>query len=75
MDRETEKFVIQALKKIKHETAILLVSHKFQTALESDMVYLLEGGEIADSGAPKELLERENFLSNNYKELVFRSKV
>ncbi|MCP4458862.1 MAG: peptidase domain-containing ABC transporter [Cytophagales bacterium] len=72
MDRETEKFVMSVLQKLKSEVAILMVTHKLQTALESDMLYLLENGGIIDSGEPKDLLKKKNFLSRNYQELVKR---
>lgn len=70
MDRDTEKFVMGLLQKIKKETAILMVTHRLQTALASDSLYLLEQGSIADSGTPSELIKRENFFSKNYKELT-----
>jgi len=70
MDRETEKFVMTVLQKLKTDITILMVTHKLQTALESDTVYLLGQGSIIDSGKPQDLLKKENFLSRNYRELV-----
>ncbi len=70
MDRETEKFVMNMLQKIKSEKGILMVTHRIQTAMESDEIYLLEGGEIIDSGNPQELVKKKNFLSGFYKELT-----
>ncbi|MFK7951387.1 MAG: hypothetical protein AB8B73_00970 [Ekhidna sp.] len=68
--RDTEKFVISLLQKIKQDVAVLMVTHRLQTALESDMIYLLEKAEIVDAGDSKSLLERDNFLSRNYQELM-----
>ena len=70
MDRETEKFVMSMLQKIKLSKGILMVTHRVQTAMESDEVYLLEDGSIRDSGDPKELVKGENFLNNHFKELT-----
>ncbi|MEQ9403265.1 MAG: peptidase domain-containing ABC transporter [Cyclobacteriaceae bacterium] len=70
MDRETEKFVMKTLQKVREEAAVLMVTHKLQTALESDVTYLLEDGRILDSGVPRDLIRGENFLSRNYEELT-----
>jgi len=70
MDRQTEKFVMNLLRKMKSNAAVLMVTHRLQTALESDVVYLLEDGTIVSSGMPNQLLESENFLSANYRELT-----
>lgn len=70
MDRETEKFVMSLLQEVKKETAILMVTHRLQTALASDSLYLIEKGTIADSGTPSELIKRDNFFSKNYNELT-----
>ena len=51
------------LQKIKFDVAILMVTHKLQTALESDNIDLLENGKIIDSGSPDELLKKKNFLT------------
>jgi len=70
MDRDTEKFVVGLLQKLKSEKGVLMVTHRVQTAMESDEVYLLENGKLTDSGNPQELIEKENFLSEFYQELV-----
>ena len=70
MDRDTEKFVMKLLQRLKYEKGILMVTHRVQTAMESDEVYLLENGEIVDAGEPNELIEKENFLNEFYKELT-----
>lgn len=70
MDRDTEKFVMELLRKLTAEKGVLMVTHRIPTAMEADEVYLLENGEIVDSGDPNKLIVRENFLSEYYKELV-----
>lgn len=70
MDRETEKFVMSLLQELKQDKGILMVTHRVQTAMDSDEVYLLEDGKIVDSGVPLDLVEKNNFLSSYYNELV-----
>lgn len=69
MDRKTEKFVMSLLQRLKSEYGILMVTHRVQTAMESDIVYLLENGEVLDTGDPKELVKKENFLGDYYSDL------
>ena len=63
MDRKTEQFILQLLNQLKNEMAIVLITHKMQTAKISDRIYVIENGVIAINGTPKELLETDNFFS------------
>ena len=62
MDRDTEKFVMSLLQRLKQQKGILMVTHRVQTAMESDEVYLLEDGKVVDSGKPLDLVEKESFF-------------
>lgn len=70
MDKNTEAFVLQLLMNIKHNTAIILVTHRIQTARKADRIYILDAGEIVASGTPEKLMESANFYSESVKELV-----
>ena len=63
MDRKTEQFILQLLNQLKNEMAIVLITHKMQTAKISDRIYVIENGIITANGTPKELLETDNFFS------------
>ncbi|MBX2964714.1 MAG: peptidase domain-containing ABC transporter [Cyclobacteriaceae bacterium] len=71
MDKNTEAFVLQLLLKSKPDMAIILVTHRIQTARNADRVYILEGGEIVASGTPGTLMESVNFYSESFKELTY----
>jgi ATP-binding cassette subfamily B protein len=73
MDRETEKFTIILLNRLKHEheTAIFYISHRLHVLKNiSDRIYILEKGTIQDIGSHQELLERDNMYSKYWKELI-----
>lgn len=72
MDRQTEKFVMKLIKRLKVNMGILMVTHRIHSAMESDKIYLLEDGAIVDSGSPEELVGKDNFLSEQLKELKCR---
>lgn len=63
MDRLTEKFIFAMLEKMKAKMGIVLITHKAQIAKLSDRIYIIENGNINDSGIPSILLTRENFYS------------
>ncbi len=70
MDRNTEKFTLEILQKIKSEVAILFISHRLHSLKNyTDRIYVLENGIISHSGTHEELLLNENFYSAFWKEL------
>lgn len=44
MDSHTEKFILNLLQNLKNEMAIILVTHKVQTAKIADRIYTIENG-------------------------------
>jgi len=66
MDRRTEKFVVSLIKKLKHEMAVVIVTHRPQLASLADTIYVIENNSISISGNPvhvyqNNLLFRESF--------------
>ena len=39
---------------------IIIVAHRLSTIMGADRLVVLENGEVAEEGAPKELSEKEN---------------
>jgi ATP-binding cassette subfamily B protein len=63
MDRNTEKFILDLLIKLKNEMAIVFITHKMQTAKVADRIYVIEKGKITAKGTSAKLLESDNFFS------------
>lgn len=63
MDRNTEKFIMHLLDKLKPQMAVVLITHKMQTAKTADRIYVIENGKITANGTPTKLLETDNFFS------------
>ncbi|HRJ31406.1 MAG TPA: ATP-binding cassette domain-containing protein [Cyclobacteriaceae bacterium] len=68
MDKNTEAFVLQLLMNLKQNTAVILVTHRIQTARKADRIYILDAGEIVASGTPETLMESVNFYSESVNE-------
>lgn len=56
LDAESEKFVQEALQKIKGGRTILVVAHRLSTIMKANWIYALEQGRIIESGTREELL-------------------
>jgi ATP-binding cassette subfamily B protein len=48
MDRHTERFILELLSKLRKDIAVLLVTHKMESASLADRVYWLENGCIKE---------------------------
>lgn len=68
IDRKTENFIIDLLKKLKEKKRILFITHKLNILPRiADKIYLIEDGTIS-FGSHKELIEKSNFYSEYFKE-------
>jgi ATP-binding cassette subfamily B protein len=70
MGRDMRGFAHELIFRVKKNTGIIMATHDIGTAIKADRVYILEDGTITDSGTPHQLLEKENVLSFEYKEMV-----
>ena len=65
MDRHTENFTLNLLKKLKNDIGILFISHRLHTLKNNaDHIYVLEKGIITSKGNHKDLLQTSNFYSD-----------
>ncbi|WP_445749846.1 peptidase domain-containing ABC transporter [Polaribacter sp.] len=72
MDRKTEKFVLNLLKKLKSEITIIFISHRLHSLPQiADTIYVLENGIISNFGNHEKLMETKNFYSEFWSELGF----
>ena len=51
LDTLTEKLVMDAVQKIRHDKTVVLIAHRLSTVRQCDRIYLLEHGRVADSGS------------------------
>jgi ABC-type bacteriocin/lantibiotic exporter with double-glycine peptidase domain len=65
MDRNTENFILNLLKKFKTEITVIIVTHKFYTAKIADRIYNIENGVSKDLGNPNELIFKDDSFVNN----------
>lgn len=69
LDRNTERFVLDLLNKIKKDTAIILLTHRISTAKDTDRIYVIEEGRIAAQGDHHSLLTGSNLYADAWADL------
>lgn len=59
LDSENEKKILNAIDDLHGEITILMIAHRFSTIKNADYIYLIDGGNIMESGSWDDLLENE----------------
>jgi ATP-binding cassette, subfamily B, bacterial len=57
VDNETEAAIQRSLEKLAHDRTILIVAHRLSTVRHADMIYVLDQGQVIESGRHGALLE------------------
>lgn len=70
MDRNTEKFAIDTIKRISSNCGILVVTHQLRIANMANHIYVFKNGKIQTEGSQSSLLESDNLYSQIYADLI-----
>ncbi|MDZ7771575.1 MAG: ABC transporter ATP-binding protein [Balneolaceae bacterium] len=57
LDNLTEKYVIDAIERLKGDRTIIMIAHRLTTVKNCDTIFMMKEGEIVDRGTYHELLE------------------
>lgn len=57
IDMESEEMIIDAIKELSKTKAVIQISHRLANVIDSDIIYMLSGGTIAEKGTHKQLME------------------
>jgi ATP-binding cassette, subfamily B, bacterial PglK len=64
LDAQSEDAIRAALDKLKGEVTVILIAHRLHTVQRTDKIFLLEKGELLDSGTFKEIAERNQSIKS-----------
>ena len=64
LDAESENEINKALEEMRGKVTVILIAHRLNTIQRSDIVYLMEDGEITSSGTFSELLRSNEKVQN-----------
>jgi ATP-binding cassette, subfamily C, bacterial len=60
LDSETERRIQQAIEGLHHEMTIVIVTHRLSMISGADLIHVMEGGQLIESGTWDQLLAIEN---------------
>lgn len=60
LDSVNEKKILNAIHNLHGKTTIFIIAHRFSTIRDADMIYLIDNGQISESGTWEDLLKSEN---------------
>jgi ATP-binding cassette subfamily B protein len=59
VDTETEQLIQQSLEKLMAGKTVIVIAHRLSTIRSADLIAVLDGSEIVESGSHEELISRE----------------
>ena len=71
LDAESEELVFDALSKLMADRTSIVIAHRLATVSRADVIFVIDGGRVAEQGTHQELLARGGLYSRLY-ELQFR---
>ena len=66
LDADTEHKIQEAVNFLTKNRTTLVIAHRLSTVMSSDIIYVVENGEIAASGKHNNLLENSKIYKNFY---------
>lgn len=74
LDNETERHIQEAMSEVMEGRTTLVVAHRLSTVERADVIIVLDGGRIVESGRHAELLERDGVYAQLYRSEFDRAK-
>lgn len=66
-DPDNETRVQAAFSKLSHGKTVIMIAHRLSTVAGADQIYVVKGGQIAESGSSRELMERGGLFARMWK--------
>ena len=71
LDAASEEALQRGLEEAARGTTVLAITHRLHTVQRADIIFVVEGGQIVDSGNHAELMERrESYRINSMQQML-----
>ena len=67
LDSETEQIIQDALAELTRGRTTLVIAHRLSTVADADIVHVIDGGRLAESGTHRDLIQRGGLYSRLYR--------
>lgn len=59
LDNQTERLVQEALERLRSKRTCFVIAHRLSTVQKADCIYVMQEGQIVESGSHEELMEKQ----------------
>lgn len=66
LDTDSERQVQAALRVLMQGRTTVVIAHRLSTVVDADLIYVIDGGRVAESGAHTELLRQDGIYARLY---------
>ena len=70
LDSETEEKIQKALDKLTLNKTTVVIAHRLSTILNSDKIYVIDGGKVIGEGKHEDLLKNSETYKNFYEKQI-----
>ncbi len=70
VDSESENLIHDAMRRLMEGRTSVLIAHRLRSAIEADMIIVLDAGRIVETGSHAELLSRRGLYAELYHEQI-----
>ena len=70
LDAETEDKIQEAIRLLTKNKTTIVIAHRLSTILNSNKIFVVDGGEISDEGTHEELLKKSSTYKNFYEKQI-----
>lgn len=66
LDNESERFIQQAMDGLRGQMTIIVIAHRLSTVEQADRIFVIDEGQVAESGSHQELIDFKGAYSHLY---------
>ena len=71
LDNESQEYIKKTIDNLVKDHTVIIVAHRLSTIIDADIIYVVEEGQVVDSGTHDELLKK----NENYKKLYTKESL